>query len=258
MTRGFVILFVVFQSFDVSHGQGQLDATNHYVGYSIGIAQAKEENLLPKVHSGVLHTISYLLESKATTYQSFEFQLGYGRLATAIANDAGSMNVQVRLGCSYNLKIQENGSSTCYLGPRIAFTSSLSEYRTWDEAHAYWGNFISLGAGSVLFVALQPEKSLVMRVDLSLFGVLTRPEPRRLYANEHWTFSNIMTIVNSDYRLGTWNNALQMSASVEYRTPLLGSSTLALSWSVYYSRLTADGGNPLKEITSRIGIGVGL
>jgi hypothetical protein len=258
MKRGFVTLFVVFQSFGVILGQGKSTSTNHYFGYSIGIAQAKEENLLPKVHSGVIHTIAYLLESKGTSYQSLEFQLGYGTLATAIANDAGSMNAQLLLGCSYDLKIRENGSSTCYLGPRIAFTSSLSEFETWDEAHAYWGNCISLGAGSVLFVALQSEKSLVMRADLSLLGISTRPDQHRLYANEHWTFSNIVTIMNRNYRFGAWNSAFQFRASAEYRTSFVGSSSLAFSFSLYYSRLKADEGNPLKEIISRIGIGVGL
>jgi hypothetical protein len=258
MKRGIVIVFVVLQSAGVILGQGKFYSTDHYVGYSLGLAQAKEENLLPKVHSGVIHAVSYVLESKGASYHSLEFQLGYGRLATEITNDVGSMNAQMLLGCSYGLKIQENGSSTCYLGPRVAFTSSLSEYETWDEAHAYWGNFISLGASGVLFVALQPEKSLVMRADFSLFGALTRPELHRLYANERWTFSNIMTIINRDYRLGTWDNALQVRVSTEYRTPLIGSSTLALSYSFYYSKLKADAGNPLRQMTSRIGIGVGL
>jgi hypothetical protein len=252
------LLVLVFQSAVGLYGQGLSNSTNHTLGYSLGFVQAKEENLVPKVHSGAMHSLTYSMEMMNDVYHCLEFQLGYGSLSTAIDQDAGSMNAQLMLGYSCNFKMYERNTLTYCLGPKISYTSSLSEYQTWDEAHAYWGTSLSLGASSVVFVELESNQSLVMHLDLSLLGFSARPDQHRLYSNEHWTFSNIMTIMNRDYRFGVWNNTFQLKASAEYRTPVAGSSTLVLFSSLYYSRLKADAGNPLREIISRIGIGVGL
>jgi hypothetical protein len=255
-----IVLYVliVFQSFEIVQGQGMPTSVNHFLSYSLGINQAKEENLLLKVHSGAIHCFAYSVEIKNDAYQCIELQLGYSTLTTGVKNDAGSSNEQLSLGYSYNVKLHEQSPLTYYVGAKCAYTSSLSEYQTWDEAHAYWGSCISFAASNVLFVDLQSERSFVVHLDLSLFGLTARPEQYRLYSNEYWTFSNIISITNSGYRFGTWNNLFQLRTSAEYRTPIFGSSAVSLSGSLYYSRLKAGAGNPLKEIISKISLGIWL
>jgi hypothetical protein len=258
VTRLFVCLLLIMQSPGVTHGQEVSRSTNHNVSYSLGMIQAKEENLLPKVHSGAIHCIAYSLEMKSDSYQCLELQLGYSTLTTEVRNDAGSPNEQLLLGYSYNFRMHEKSTLTYYLGPKLAYTSSLTEYQTWDEAHAYWGNCISLAASNVLFVNLSSDSWLVGHLDLSLLGLIARPDQHRLYSSEYWTFSNITKIMNSGYRFGTWGNLFQLRASVEYRTPMFGSSALSLSASLYYSKLRAGEGNSLREVMSKFGIGIWL
>ena len=258
MNRALIFLLFIFHSHSVTHGQVVPNSTNHYVGYSLGMIQAKDANLLPKVHSGAIHCLTYSLEMKNDSYELFEFGLGYGPLKTEIANDAGSWNAQLQGGYTYSFKMHQDNSLTYYLGPKLAYTSSLSEYQTWDEAHAYWGSCISLAVSNVLFVDLHSDRSFVVHLDLSLLGLAARPKQHRLYSNEYWTFSNIVKIMNRDYQFGAWNNALQLRASAEYRTPIFGSKTISLSCSLYYSRLRADEENPLTEVISKFDIGIWL
>jgi hypothetical protein len=228
------------------------------LGYGFGLIQSKEENLIPKVHRGVANFLDFRIEKKDDLYRLFQLQLGYGKLKTAIENEAVSFNAQLSLSYCHDFKIIENKRYGYYLGPRASFTSSLSEYENWDEAHAYWGNFLSLGSSNILFMTLDKNKFWITQLDISMVGCYTRPDKHRLYANEYWTFSNIIKIMNSHYQFGFWNHAFQLKVATEYRTPLFADHLLALSFSVYYSRLKADDGNPLKELIHRMSVGVWL
>jgi hypothetical protein len=65
-------------------------------------------------------------------------------------------------------------------------------------------------------------------------------------------------LMNSHYRVGSVNNAFQLNASAEYRTPLFRSSALSFSFSLFYSRIKADVGKPLREFTPKLSMGVWL
>ena len=227
-------------------------------GYGVGLNQSKDENLIPKVHRGVAHFFDFRIEKKTDLFSSFQLQLGYGKLKTAIENEAVSFNAQVSLSYCHDFKMIENKRYGYYLGPGASLTSSLSEYENWDEAHAYWGNFLSLGSSQILFMTLDKNKSWITELEISLLGCYTRPDERRRYANEYWTVSNILKIMNSHYHFGLWNRAFQVKLATEYRTPLFADHLLALSFSIYYSRLKAEDGNPLKEIIHRLGVGLWL
>jgi hypothetical protein len=258
MKRSLLLLCITMQWCGVALSRQQSNSTYHYLGYSLGLMQAKEENLIPKVHSGATHWLTYSLEKRGETYHRLDLRLGYGYLQTAIERDLGSPNEQLGIAYSYNFMVRQKVPVAYYVGPRVAYTSSLTEYQTWDEAHAYWGTCLSLGLSAVSFVDLQPGKFLAVNVDLSLLTFVSRPELHRLYANERWTLSNIVTIMNKDFRFGGWGRSVQARASAEYRLPFLGSSRLSFSPTFSYSKLRIDGGNALTEIIIAMGIGIWL
>jgi hypothetical protein len=229
---------------------------HHFIGYSPGLTQIKEENLIPKVHTGILHFFSYSIQKKSDSYNLFRMHAGYGKLKTKIEDEAVSLYGQLSLCYDYQFRIAGNEKFVYYLGPYISFTSSLSEYENWDEAHAYWGNFLSFGPGNSLFISLDHKRSLITHFNLPVFGFYTRPDYYRLYANEYWTFSNITKLMNSHYHFGSLNNAFQINISTEYRTPFYKSSYFVMSFSVYYSRLKTNDGNPLKVLIPELGMGI--
>ena len=240
------------------YGQGETTTTRHALGYSLGVTQIKEENLLPKVHSGLTHTLTYELHREGNSGHSATIQLGYGCVSTQIDRDEGSFNARLSLSYSPLFRVRQGGGFAYFLGPRISYSSSLSEYQTWDEAHAYWGTSLSLGVSNVVSLDLGTARDLTFCFDCSLLGITSRPERFRLYANERWTFSNIVGIMNSGYQFGFANDVFQLNTTARYRTPVFSSQFLALSCSLYYSRLNIDGGNPLREIITSIGIGLWL
>ncbi|MFH1196476.1 MAG: hypothetical protein V1720_12300 [bacterium] len=254
------LLFISFLLFSVGNYEAQDSASTslHHIGFSFGLDQIKEENLIPKVHSGLISFVSYRLETKNNTYNVFDFNFGYGIVNTEIENEAVSFNFQLSAGYCYDLFIVESNILKYYLGPKIAYTSSLAEYGNFDEAHAYWGNYLSLGASNVIFLNVDSGKYFVFNLDLSVFGFYTRPEYNRLYSNEYWTVSHIFEIMNSHYKFGFPNNAFQLRASAEYRTGIWDSNYLSLALSVYFSRIKAADGKPLKELIPKFSIGIWL
>lgn len=256
--RLFGLVAMSILSVAVMRGQGVSGSIDHHLGYSLGFVQEKEENLLLKVHSGVTHWLVYSLEMRGDAYHRVDLQVGYGSLATSIQNDVGSTNGHLAGSYSYSVALRESGPLAFYFGPRVAYSSSLTEYQTWDEAHAYWGTCLSLGLSGASFIDLQTGKLLALNVDLSLLSLVSRPGARRLYANERWTFSNITTIMNSGFHVEDWTNALQVGASAEYRGPVAGIGVLSFSPSFFYSRLKVNDGNPLKEIIIRMSVGIWL
>ncbi len=59
----------------------------HYFGYSLGFDNIKEENLIPKIHSGILHEFAYGWELRRENYHRFLFRLGYGNIKTDIEQE---------------------------------------------------------------------------------------------------------------------------------------------------------------------------
>lgn len=255
-----ILLYISLLLFSAGNyeAQDRASTSHHYLGFSFSLDQIKEENLIPKVHSGLISIVSYRLETKNNYYNVFDFNFGYGIVNTEIENEAVSFNFQLSAGYCYDMLIVESSILKYYLGPKIAYTSSLAEYGNFDEAHAYWGNYLSVAASNVAFMYINPKNYFVFNLDLSVFGFYTRPEYNRLYANEYWTFSNIVNIMNSHYKLGFPNNAFQLSASAEYRTEIWDSNYLSLALSVYFSRIKAADGKPLKELIPKFSIGIWL
>jgi len=228
----------------------------HYFGFSFGNIQAKEENLIPKVHSGLINMISYRYEIQSSLYKLLEFNLGYGTMKTEIENETVSFNARAWLSYSFGIKLINDENFKYFLGPVLSYSSSLSEYRTFDEAHLYWANFLSLGVSNVGLLNIDSDKYFILKFNFSVFGIYTRPEYNRLYANEYWTFSSGIDIMNSHYKFGFVNNAFQLKTFAEYRTKLWGDNYLSLGLSIFYSRIKAEDGKPLKELIPGLTLGV--
>lgn len=230
--------------------------SQHRINYSVGLNQIKEENLIPKVHTGMNHFLSYEYETIDNSYQCIEFFLSYGTMKAEIEDETVSYNARAGLGYCYGIKIICEEKFKYFLGPGLSFSSSMSEYENFDEAHHYWGNFLSLGINNVGLLNIDQDKYFIFKFNFSALGIYTRPDYHRLYANEIWTFSDVIEVLNSHYKFGFINNAFQLKASAEYRTNLWADKYLSLGLSIFFSRIKADDGKPLKELVPGLTVGV--
>lgn len=232
--------------------------THHYFGYEPGFIQLKEMNLIPKVHKGIIHIVTYSFEKTNKNYQSFKFVFGYNNPKTSIerkaenSNDYDKKNGQIFLNYSYNFNILNKKNIYYYLGSMLSYTYSISYYRGWDS-HAYWGNYLSLGPNNVLRIELNNNRSWLTSLNFSLIGFYNRPDHIRLYKVEDWSFNNIIKITNDNYTLGLWDNAFQVQFQTEYRFAIFKSKSFAVDYSFHFSRLKSNESNPLLELIHRIG-----
>jgi hypothetical protein len=231
--------------------------THHYLGYEPGHIQLKEANLIPKVFSGLAHSLTYGFETAGGTYRSFQFTFVYDNPSTGIEREFDGpegytkINGQFHFSYSHDPVHLSSGNLHYYFGPRLSYTYSLSYLHGWDS-HAYWGNYLSLGPSNVLRLSIKDNQMWQTALDLSLVGLYSRPDLFRQYKVQDWSFFHILRITNEGYTAGLWNNAFQLRFSTEYRFAIRGSRLLALGYSSYYSRVTGSEGRPLQELIHRL------
>lgn len=236
------------------HGEPR---TYHFLGYEPGHIQLKESNLIPKVFSGLAHTLTYGFERAGETLHSFQFAFIHNNPKTDIerdyvgGEDHTKINGQFHFQYSYDPVHLSRRGVHLYLGPRLSYTYSLSYLHGWDS-HAYWGNYLSLGSSSVVRVDLRNDRAWQTTLNLSLAGLYARPDLIRRYKTEDWSVSHILKITNRRYSVGLWDNAFQIQISTEYRLPIRGRRFLALGLASYYSRIKREEGRPLREVIHRI------
>jgi hypothetical protein len=240
--------------------EGQLPpppGSKHSLGYSLGFQQSREELLMPKVHRGALHIFSYQYEDISDRYRMFRFNLGFGKLKTVIEDDPATIHGGVWLRYRHAFNLLRRGDVLLYVGPTASVTSSISYYDSWDESHVYWADCLSLGPSGVLCVP-DRDNLWLTSLDLSLFGLFTRPDPVRLNAEEDWSLADVLRLINRHYRLGSFSDAGQLDVNTEYRSTLTRGGYLAFSYAFQWSRIRAPDGRPLTEMLHRVGIRVSL
>lgn len=252
-----ILLFFLLCSAITAQNTGNTK-THHYFGYQLGGIQLKEKNLIPKVHRGVIHILTYGFEKRQENYKIFQFVFGYSNPKTTIereaerAEDYDKINGQIYLKYSYNFKVFNRKNINLYIGPKFSYTYSLSYYEGWDS-HAYWGNYLSTGPSSVLTVDLKDNKSWLFSLDLSLLGFYNRPDCIRLYKEEDWSFKNVLKTTNENYNLGLFSNAFQLNFKTEYRFPVSKGKYFTFVYTVYFSRIKSKNSKSLLELFYSIG-----
>jgi hypothetical protein len=226
--------------------------------FSPGSNRIKENILIPKVHSGSIIRISYRFENEARNYNEFSFSIGYSKLKTKLETEKVTQNEHLSFGYSWSkgLLIQERVKY--YLGFNVGYDWTLMEYVVWDESRGYWGTSLTAGPYNRIAVRLNNKCSWISTIHFNLFGILSRPEDVRLYAQEEWTLSNIMKITNSDFSLGIMNNILICNFKSEYRIPFENDSFLSVYGSMFYKTISKGEGQPLQILQITAGLGFGF
>ena len=154
---------------------------NYSVGIQFGLNQIREMNLLPLAHRGTLSELSFETEKKKNSLRLFQFYFTYSRVRTNMEELFPSANIRLGLNYSYNFQIYRKNNFRYYLGPNSTLNYSFMIYPNWDESHNYWANFLTLGANSILSVALRNECEWVTALNFSIIGIFSRPEEIRPY-----------------------------------------------------------------------------
>jgi hypothetical protein len=254
-----IIVFVLV-NFGYAQDKDEPDTmmSAHSIGATIGINQIKEVNLLSRVHSGFITTLSYGYIHSQQNYRDFQFLLGYSRIIAQSEDITKSANLLISTSYSYAFKLFERQPLTYFLGPQVKFSYSFGAYPNWDDSHSYWANYMSAGINNVLVYRFQDETRIVSHVSIPLLSLFSRPDIVRLKKFDDLSFGGIVKSLHSNMKLGFWNTAFHLHTDVEYQFPVFHTKQEAFFYSLDYVRLCRDDGNPYTQLMHQIGIKVFL
>jgi len=228
----------------------------HTVGISAGINQIKEENLLPLVHTGYIVNILYEYQNIKKSYQNIQLILGIGRVVADPEDITKSVNFLIKPSYSFCFNLVRKSGFNFFLGPQAGGSYSLSYYPSWDDSHVYWADFISLGSTAFGQYILTEDRRFQFQLSIPLISFYSRPESLRLFKADHSSFGEILRSSYSNIKAGLWDAVFAIRLCVEYQFPVFRTKTEAFSYTLEYTRVKADGGNPFQQLIHQLGLKV--
>ena len=216
--------------------------------------QLKEENLHPKVHSGVGFGLHYSHLRKKSNQTQFEIGLQFSRPKTKYESLAASMNIQLFANYAYLLNGITKNKFTHTLGPEIELHYNLSLYPNWDESHLYWADYLGLGIRNKLEYQLNEKKALTLDVSVPFASLISRPEFDRMYKIDDISVGGILGSMHSNLEGALWNHSFIVKSRLEYLFQISERLTQAICYSFNYSRFRAKEGLPFQNVQYLIGL----
>jgi hypothetical protein len=258
-SRKYLILFLFSFLFKSIQCQDTTSLfTSNLFNLTFGNNRLKEENLIPKVHSGALTGFSYVFEKSGNNFNSIACSISYNHLKTMLETEKVTQTGQINIKYSWGCNLSKRKGTNYFFGVTTSYNWSIQEFPVWDESRAYWGTSLVTGPYGRLSLTFDNLCSWISSFDIGLLGILSRPDYVRLYAQEEWSFSNILKITNSDFSFGIMNNILICCFKSEYRIPFKNDNFLSFYGSMFYEKISRSEGQLLKVSQIAAGIGFGF
>lgn len=232
----------------------QMPVSFHALGITIGVNQVKEENLLPRIHSGFITSISYGHRRIEERFQDFRFALGFSRILATPENVTKSANAMITSTYSYCFKAIDEPSIKYYVGPHAKLAYSIFLYPNWDESHLYWGNSFSLGISNIAYYSFQNDTKFFSAFSVTLLSMYSRPDIPRLYKIDDVSFGGIVSDVHKNLKLGFVTKIFLLHFDIEYQFPVFQTKTEALFYSFDYAWIGKGDAFPFVQLFHQLGL----
>jgi len=226
------------------------------VGIAVGVNQVREENLLPRLHSGFVVTFSYDHRRIGDEYRGVRATIGYSRVSTEPEGPTKSLNALITAAYSYGFALIQTERLKYFLGPGMKLAYSFGGYPNWDDSHPYWANNLSLGIENVASYELGDNTRLFSTLSVPVISFSSRPDLLRLYKIDDATFGGVMKVLHSNVNTGSWNTVFDVHFNLEYQFPVFQTKTEALFYSLDYTRMSNDNALPYAQLIHQIGVRV--
>jgi len=257
--RAQLFLFLLLLTSKLVTSQEQkLPNIYHSFTYEIGVNWLKEGNLFPIVHKGSINGLTYRFEKSGKNYHEVSVTLRYNKLKAKLETEKVSQNEQFGLGYCMGFHLMQKEKINLYMGYNLKYAFSLVEFPVWDESRAYWATSFTSGISTRLFLNIKENLSWIVSWDINPMGLYSRPDEVRLYAQEKWTFPNIVKITNRGIKPGFINNVFLTNFRTEYRFLTKKDHYFALLYSFSYSRTKKTNEHPMQNTINNFGISLGF
>jgi len=247
------LLFMISTSLCIAQGNNTISKQSSFQ-LNLGLNQLKEENLHPKVHSGMIYGLNYSNSRTSLRQKIFQLAVHFSKPKTKFESLAASMNLQLYGSYSFLFhEIKKNNFTVC-LGPELDVHYNLSHYPNWDESHLYWSNYLSLRIHNKLRYQLNTKQLLTLNFSIPVFSVISRPELNRMYKIDNVTFGGIIENMHSNLEGACWNHSFALKSNLEYQFTITEKITQAICYSFNYFKMRASEGFPFQSTQHLIGL----
>jgi hypothetical protein len=223
-------------------------------GVGVGINQMKEENLLPRVHSGFVLTLSYDHRFVGDDYRGVSAAIGYSTVRAEPEGPTKSLNALISASYSYGFALVQSDRLKYFIGPNLKLAYSFGGYPNWDDSHSYWANSLSLGFENIASYELGDNTRLFSTLSIPVVSLSSRPDVLRLYKIDEATFGGVMRVLHSNINTGSWNTVFGIHWSLEYQFPVFQTKSEGLTYSFDFIRMSNNNSLPYFQIIHQIGM----
>lgn len=247
----FIIIFILFVSTVFAQQKDESPKKENSISIATGYEQFKEENLNPKVHSGLMIGAYFQHSEISRIISEYGAGLKVSILNTITEEFPSSYNIQILGNYKYLFTVAGNDKLKYYLGPVADLQYGSSAYFNWDESHLYWANYLSGGIGNRLSIALN-EKILDLTLDLPVVSAISRSENNRQFKIDSMKLGAILKNLGSNLECALPNNHFFLKAGFELKTPMNNKKMRAFVYNFKYHYMNSSIGMPFRNIEHSI------
>jgi hypothetical protein len=222
--------------------------------YDIGINQIKELNLIPLVHSGILHRLSYNYLKVNTHISGFSASIIYSKISTDYEDDKNSFNAQISLTYKYLFEVIKKGKIALFSGAGTELHYSLIDCPNFDESHLYWADYLGVDFANRLHYQFNKNRKLIFCINIPIVMFLSRPMYERQYKIDDVTAWGIVKNMHYNPEFSSWNKSFVMKSELEYQWGTEKKMKPSIIYSYNYFQLQVRNGNAYKNIQHLLGL----
>jgi hypothetical protein len=241
----FLLLLSTFHCFSQQNGDDPLKQNS--ITLHLGSNQFKEENLHPKVFSGLILGASYSHAKIAVNTSVYCAGLKISLLSTVYEEFPGAIGISLFGNYKYLITVASKNNLVYSLGPILDLQYGTNAYLNWDESHFYFANYISGGVSNRISYSLG-KSSLELNLDIPLISIICRPKPNRQYKIDEITFTGMIKNLTSNPEFAFPNKHFSVKSGIDWKY----NSKRSVGYSFKYHFMQADAGKPYQNIEQAI------
>jgi hypothetical protein len=229
----------------------ELPKKQNSISITSGYNQFKDENLNPKVHSGLMIGTSFQHSEISKIVSEYGAGLKVSILNTVTEEFPSSYNIQILGNYKYLFKLTGDHKLNYYLGPIVDLQYGASAYFNWDESHLYWANYLSGGIGNRLSYSVN-NKTLNITLDIPLISAISRSENNRQYKIDNMTIGGILKNLCSNIESALPDKHFFLKTGIELITPMHNKKMRSIAYNFKYHAMHSTKGLPFQNIEHSI------
>ena len=223
------------------------------IDLGIGFNQVKEENLHPKVHSGVILQPSFHHRFKSHHISELAWAMGYSKVKTRFEDLKASVNLQLNSSYRYLIKHTERENFSLATGPGLNMRYHVSYYPRWDDSHLYWANQVNLSLENQLVYRINKARLVKGHLGLSLLSLISRPMADRQYKIDDLSFRGIVENFHSFSEFGSVDKAMELSYGIEFYNQPFPTRAYGIFYAFEHRRIQGVTSNLFQSNIQQIG-----